>query len=166
MFFIFNSFNFSLVDISIWLTTNVHCGYFSDKYSCAFVGKSVSLWYGGDLKEVVDYAHKFWAKVFVTMNTILTDSELEEAADLAKKLSSTGGLTSAGSKTLTPITDKAMKGGMRLAKDAGKNVGHVAARITHLDELGKYGKDKIHQAQGFLFGAGPQGYRAWWRNRP
>ena len=32
-----------------------------------------------DIKEVVNYAHKFWAKVFITMNTILTDSELEEA---------------------------------------------------------------------------------------
>ena len=38
-----------------------------------------------DIKEVVDYAHKFWVKVFVTMNTILTDSELEAAAELANK---------------------------------------------------------------------------------
>ena len=43
-----------------------------------------------DIKEVVDYAHKFWAKVFVTMNTILTDFELEEAVELAKKLSEIG----------------------------------------------------------------------------
>ena len=40
-----------------------------------------------DIKEVVDYAHKFWVKVFITMNTILTDSELEEAVKLAQKLS-------------------------------------------------------------------------------
>ena len=43
-----------------------------------------------DIKEVVDYAHKFWTKVFVTMNTILTDSELEEAVRLAQKLSNIG----------------------------------------------------------------------------
>lgn len=43
-----------------------------------------------DIKEVVDYAHKFWAKVFITMNTILTDSELEEAVKLAQKLSDIG----------------------------------------------------------------------------
>ena len=43
-----------------------------------------------DIKEVVDYAHKFWAKVFVTMNTILTDSELEEAVNLAIALSKMG----------------------------------------------------------------------------
>ncbi len=43
-----------------------------------------------DIKEVVDYAHKFWAKVFVTMNTILTDSELDDAVELAKKLSEIG----------------------------------------------------------------------------
>lgn len=43
-----------------------------------------------DIKEVVNYAHKFWAKVFVTMNTILTDSELEEAIELVKKLEEIG----------------------------------------------------------------------------
>lgn len=43
-----------------------------------------------DIKEVVDYAHKFWTKVFVTMNTILTDSELDEAIELTKKLSKIG----------------------------------------------------------------------------
>ena len=39
-----------------------------------------------NIKEVVDYAHKFWAKVYVTLNTILTDSELEEAVELTQKL--------------------------------------------------------------------------------
>ena len=39
-----------------------------------------------DIKEVVDYAHKYWAKVFITMNTILTDSELDEAVNLALEL--------------------------------------------------------------------------------
>ena len=43
-----------------------------------------------NIKEVVDYAHKFWAKVYVTMNTILTDSELEEAVNLAIKLDRIG----------------------------------------------------------------------------
>ena len=35
-----------------------------------------------DIKEVVDYAHKFRVKVFVTVNTILTDEELEDAVKL------------------------------------------------------------------------------------
>lgn len=43
-----------------------------------------------DIKEVVDYAHKFWSKVFITMNTILTDSELDEAVKIAKELSKIG----------------------------------------------------------------------------
>ena len=43
-----------------------------------------------DIKEVVDYAHKFNVKVHVTINTILTDSELEEAADLIYKLYDAG----------------------------------------------------------------------------
>lgn len=43
-----------------------------------------------DIKEVVAYAHKFWAKVFITMNTILTDSELDEAVKLALELEKIG----------------------------------------------------------------------------
>jgi len=39
-----------------------------------------------DIKEIVDYAHKFYVKVHVTINTILTDKELDEAKDLIKKL--------------------------------------------------------------------------------
>lgn len=35
-----------------------------------------------DIKEVVNYAHKFYVKVFVTLNTILTDNELFEAQKL------------------------------------------------------------------------------------
>ncbi|MCM1003819.1 MAG: U32 family peptidase [Candidatus Gastranaerophilales bacterium] len=43
-----------------------------------------------DIKEVVDYAHKFWAKVFITMNTILSDNELDDAVKLAHKLQAIG----------------------------------------------------------------------------
>ena len=43
-----------------------------------------------DIKEVIDYAHKFWAKVFITVNTILNDNELEEAVKLVSKLDSIG----------------------------------------------------------------------------
>ena len=43
-----------------------------------------------DIQEVINYAHKFWAKVFVTVNTILTDKELDEAVDLVKKLDKIG----------------------------------------------------------------------------
>ena len=43
-----------------------------------------------DIKSVVNYAHKFWVKVFVTVNTILSDNELDEAVELVKKLDSIG----------------------------------------------------------------------------
>ena len=43
-----------------------------------------------DIKAVVEYAHKFWAKVFVTVNTILRDDELEDAVELVKDLDKTG----------------------------------------------------------------------------
>ncbi len=39
-----------------------------------------------DIKEIVDYAHKFYVKVHVTINTILTDDELLKAVELIKKL--------------------------------------------------------------------------------
>ena len=39
-----------------------------------------------DIKEVVDFAHKFYVKVHVTINTILTDEELLQAKELIKKL--------------------------------------------------------------------------------
>lgn len=45
------------------------------------VGNSIE-----DIKEVVDYAHKFYVKVHVTINTILTDEELKQAQELIFKL--------------------------------------------------------------------------------
>ena len=39
-----------------------------------------------DIKEIVDYAHKFYVKVHVTVNTILTDDEIIEAQKLIQKL--------------------------------------------------------------------------------
>ena len=43
-----------------------------------------------DIKDVIDYAHKFWVKVFVTVNTILTDSELNDAVRLLQELDRIG----------------------------------------------------------------------------
>jgi len=39
-----------------------------------------------EIGELIDYAHKFKVKVYVTLNTILYDSELKEANDLIWKL--------------------------------------------------------------------------------
>lgn len=43
-----------------------------------------------DIRDVVNYAHKFRVKVFITLNTILTDSELDEAVTLAGELDKIG----------------------------------------------------------------------------
>ena len=43
-----------------------------------------------DISEVVEYAHRFWAKVYVTVNTILTDEELPNAVELVKSLDKIG----------------------------------------------------------------------------
>ncbi len=39
-----------------------------------------------DIKEIVDYAHKFYVKVHVTVNTILIDDEILKAKELIQKL--------------------------------------------------------------------------------
>src|SRR5574344_1926030 len=43
-----------------------------------------------DIKQIVEYAHKFRVKVYVTVNTILTDAELKKADELVKKLKNIG----------------------------------------------------------------------------
>ena len=43
-----------------------------------------------DIKQVVEYAHKFWAKVYITVNTILSDEELPAAVELIKNLDKIG----------------------------------------------------------------------------
>lgn len=43
-----------------------------------------------DIKEVVEYAHRFSVKVYVTINTILTDEEIRKAQKLIKNLIKTG----------------------------------------------------------------------------
>lgn len=43
-----------------------------------------------DIRDVVNYAHRFRVKVFITLNTILTDSELDEAVTLAGELDKIG----------------------------------------------------------------------------
>ena len=39
-----------------------------------------------DIKEIIEYAHRFYVKVYVTVNTILTDDELPEVIRLIEKL--------------------------------------------------------------------------------
>ena len=39
-----------------------------------------------DIEKLVKFAHKYWAKVYVTVNTILTDSEIIEAQKLIHRL--------------------------------------------------------------------------------
>ncbi len=39
-----------------------------------------------DIEDVVKYAHKFFARVYVTLNTILKDDELDDVQDLLHKL--------------------------------------------------------------------------------
>lgn len=39
-----------------------------------------------DIADVVEYAHRFYVKVYVTLNTVLSDNELENAKELVRQL--------------------------------------------------------------------------------
>jgi 23S rRNA 5-hydroxycytidine C2501 synthase len=39
-----------------------------------------------DISKLVEYAHKFWAKVYVTVNTVIYDDELDEVKKIIEKL--------------------------------------------------------------------------------
>jgi len=43
-----------------------------------------------DIEKLVDYAHKYWARVYTTVNTLLYDDELEEAVQLCHWLYQAG----------------------------------------------------------------------------
>ena len=44
----------------------------------------------GDIEQLVRYAHRYWAKVYVTVNTLLYDSELAEAEELIDQVYQAG----------------------------------------------------------------------------
>ena len=39
-----------------------------------------------DIEQLVNYAHKYWAKVYVTVNTIIFDNEIEVVKNLISHL--------------------------------------------------------------------------------
>ncbi len=43
-----------------------------------------------DIAQLVHYAHRYWAKVYITLNTILYDDELEEALAIAQSVYEAG----------------------------------------------------------------------------
>ncbi len=43
-----------------------------------------------DVAKLINYAHKYWAKVYITLNTILYDNELDEACSIAKSVYDAG----------------------------------------------------------------------------
>ena len=44
-----------------------------------------------DIKEIVDYAHRFYVRIYVTVNTVLSNSELQEAVNMIQELYDIGG---------------------------------------------------------------------------
>jgi len=39
-----------------------------------------------DIQKLINFAHKYWAKVYITINTVLTDKEISEAQKLIQRL--------------------------------------------------------------------------------
>jgi collagenase-like PrtC family protease len=44
----------------------------------------------GDVEALARYAHRYWAKVYVTLNTILHDAEIPQAVRLAREMYAAG----------------------------------------------------------------------------
>jgi putative protease len=44
----------------------------------------------GDIETLVKYAHKYWARIYVALNTLLKDEELPEAVELIERLYAIG----------------------------------------------------------------------------
>lgn len=51
----------------------------------AYAGNSIE-----DIAKLIEYAHKFWVKVYVTVNTIIYDNEIDEVKILIRKLYEVG----------------------------------------------------------------------------
>jgi putative protease len=43
-----------------------------------------------DIAKLIQYSHRYWAKVYVALNTILLDDELDEAQEIVRSLSEAG----------------------------------------------------------------------------
>ncbi len=117
-----------------------------------------------DIARVVDYAHLFGVKVFVTLNTILYESELRAAETLARELISVGvnalivqdmayaemGLPVAlhASTQMCNMTAE----GVRFLEEAGfERV--VLERALSLDEIRAIGEATTVELEGFVHGA-------------
>jgi len=43
-----------------------------------------------DVAALISYAHRFWARVYITINTVLYDNELQEARSIIQRLYDAG----------------------------------------------------------------------------
>lgn len=125
---------------------------------------------GNNVEAIADGLAKNSGMILLIVILSLLVSMAESIKKLASKIAGVAGFTDAGSKTMSPMAQMATNQGMKLAKATGKHtwngtkyVGHVGARITRLDKLGKNVSNGFTAARGYLTGTGAQGYRAWWR---
>ncbi len=122
-----------------------------------------------DIKEIVDYAHKFYVKIYCTINTILDDNEILQAKELIKKLYEIGvdgiiiqdlGLIElAMNNELPPIPlhastqcDNRNLEKVKFFDEIGLNR-VVIARETSLDEIDNICKNVKTEIETFIHGA-------------
>lgn len=122
-----------------------------------------------DIKEIVDYAHKFYVKIYCTINTILDEHEILQAKELIKKLYEIGvdgiiiqdlGLIElAMNNELPPIPlhastqcDNRNLEKVKFFDEIGLNR-VVIARETSLDEIDNICKNVKTEIETFIHGA-------------
>jgi len=122
-----------------------------------------------DIKELVDYAHKFYAKVYATINTILTNDELIQAEKLIKDLYKIGVdaiiiqdfgiLELAANGTLPPITihmstqcDNRLTEKIKFFEDIGVSR-VILARELSLDQINEIMSSTNIEIETFIHGA-------------
>ena len=122
-----------------------------------------------DIKKIVDYAHKFYVKVHVTINTILKDDEIDDAVKLINQLYNIGVdaiivqdmaiIQAAIENKLPPIVIHASTQCDNRTSEKVKffeNVGLsrvILARELSLDEIKKICKNTNVEIETFIHGA-------------
>jgi putative protease len=117
------------------------------------------------IQEAIDFAHQYYAKVYVTLNTLLYDEELEEAQELIEELYDVGvdgviiqdaGLLEMKLPPLPLIASTQMNNDspqkVKFLQDVGFSRA-ILARELNLDEIKEIRKETTIELECFIHGA-------------
>ena len=92
-----------------------------------------------DIKTLCDYAHRFLARVYVTVNTIVYDNELEEVGSLMDQLAGMGvdAILVQDMSLVRMLAERKRKAGWRMALHASTQTDNrTAERVAWLRSVG------------------------------